>query len=580
MQREAAGSNLWTAVTTTAVGVTSFTDTTVTPGTQYQYRVCATEAAGNTAYSPVQIVTTPSGAPINLAVTVQSAYAVSLTWTNTADSGAQFLIEREVAGSASWTLLTTTAAGATSFTDTTVTPGTQYQYGVCSTEASANAGLLLPTEASGSAGPSLAPAGATMAANTLATGGRNSAYVFSQTVTTAAVLTPGTGFTGATVQPAALGQPGQDMYNENAIARWDVVPYQTFSGTFNVGVVAFDSAGIKEVDFSVNGGAWVAVTTMTLNPQTANTGDAGNPSAGVVEYWATLNAADFADGQIEVRAIAVPVVGQPRVLQGATVGQSDGVESLFLNADAQGSLPHLVRYVSPTGNDATGDGSAGNPFASISAAMKSMDPTDTGGGTAGATIYLTAGSYLYGIIGNWDVFTATTNQWLTITTAPGVSRDRVKLTGSTQNPGMYSKYVHLKNLTITSNTVITMSSGYKAYLWVDGCNLAGPGVNVDGDWTNGSWTGEYFTDSEASNCKNGFITANLVRNCYAHNLGSWSFANDGLLVNGLADNINQPAGTGWHPNVDYSERPNAITYGLVATNNIARKDCIMKAMFR
>src|SRR4029079_500806 len=107
------------------------------------------------------------------------------------------------------------------------------------------------------------------------------------------IVRPGTGFTGATPQPLAVGDPSPAGYDAKAVARWDVVPYQTFAGDFNVGVVAFHMNGIDRVEFSVDGGSWTAVSAMTLNPQ-----------VNVVEYWATLRAGSFAqDGQIELRAI-------------------------------------------------------------------------------------------------------------------------------------------------------------------------------------------------------------------------------------------------------------------------------------
>jgi len=80
--------------------------------------------------------------------------------------------------------------------------------------------------------------------------------------------------------PATQGDYVANGYsqNENAIARWDVVPYQTFTGNFNVGVVAFATVlggnQLDHVAFAVNGGAWVNVSAMTANPQTVNTSEA------------------------------------------------------------------------------------------------------------------------------------------------------------------------------------------------------------------------------------------------------------------------------------------------------------------
>src|SRR3569832_656361 len=49
------------------------------------------------------------------------------------------------------------------------------------------------------------------------------------------------------------------------IARWDEVPYQTFTGTLPVGVVAFHIGGVDRVVFSVNGGPSATVRAMTRN---------------------------------------------------------------------------------------------------------------------------------------------------------------------------------------------------------------------------------------------------------------------------------------------------------------------------
>ncbi len=170
------------------------------------------------------------------------------------------------------------------------------------------------------------------------------------------VLQPGTGFTAPTGPQAAVGDPTAQGHSENAIARWDVVPYQTFTGMFSIGVVAFDISGIKEVDFSVNGGAWTGVTSMTMNPQT-----------NVNEYTASLNAANFADGAVEVSAIPrlMPNVGVPRVL-----------DSLALYANAGGSLTGGAVYVSQTGSNGN-LGTQASPFGTN--LDKALDAVSDGG---------------------------------------------------------------------------------------------------------------------------------------------------------------------------------------------------------
>ena len=90
----------------------------------------------------------------------------------------------------------------------------------------------------------------------------------------AIILRLGSGFTGPTLEPGPVGTPGEEGYDAKAISRWDVVPYQVFGGTFEIGVVAFHMIGIDRVEFSVEGGPWQAVNEMALNPRT-----------GIKEYW-------------------------------------------------------------------------------------------------------------------------------------------------------------------------------------------------------------------------------------------------------------------------------------------------------
>lgn len=143
------------------------------------------------------------------------------------------------------------------------------------------------------------------------------------------VLQPGTSAPGswqATLQPAAVGSAGNYGYTAKAIARWDIIPYQTFSATFDIGVVSYHCAEIDRVEFAVNGGEWQSVDAMSLNNRTNE-----------LEYTVQLDASLFASsGPVEVRAVAYPVVGIPLVL-----------DSMYLVVD-KGNLTWPVRYVDST----------------------------------------------------------------------------------------------------------------------------------------------------------------------------------------------------------------------------------------
>lgn len=171
----------------------------------------------------------------------------------------------------------------------------------------------------------------------------------------AAEIIPGSGWVGPTAQPSRVGDALADYNDANTIARWDVIPYQDFNTNLNVGVVAFHSADINYVSFSVENGTWVNVSSMTLNSQT-----------GVTEYWVTLNPADFNDVNIEVRAIAYPKTGYPRLLEGLT---------LYANHGKMFDSP--VRYVASDGNDSNDGLTSTTAKQTILAAFKSIYPNGT-----------------------------------------------------------------------------------------------------------------------------------------------------------------------------------------------------------
>lgn len=377
-------------------------------------------------------------------------------------------------------------------------------------------------------------------------------------------LTPGTGFTGETPQPAPVGyDPSLPVeqrprgWDAKAIARWDVVPFQTFDGDFNVGVVAFHMNGIDRVEFSVNGGPWLPVYQMTRNEQTANHSDIGVQTDGVVEYWATLRAADFADGPVEVRAIAWPKVGEPRLLEG-----------LELYADPSRTLSQVVRWVAPDGSDTTGDGSEDNPFATMRRAAASIAEI-LDGGTGGGTVYLKAGDHVWA--GPWSGDLKADRAFLTISAAPGVGVDQVRITASPDEVS-YRMNVRLHRLhRITLRTRLGASNHMQPVVWVEKCILQG-GHNLDNMifFSTATWPGGiYATETTVKDVMNGISGAVLQRNVRVENIGSDSFQNTRMVLNCTVDGIDK-GDTAAHPDIAQwhitSPLDNVIYYGMKATN--------------
>jgi hypothetical protein len=357
-------------------------------------------------------------------------------------------------------------------------------------------------------------------------------------------IVPGKGFTAPTAEPARSGDgPGADA---QAIARFDVVPFQVISDAIAIGVVAFHVNGIDRVEIAAQGGPWTAVRSMTRNPET-----------GVWEYWATLRAADVADGPIEVRAVAYPTRGRPRVLDG-----------LRLFANAHGTLRHVERFADATkGDDARGDGSAARPYRSIFAAARAVGEAGGAHGADGGVVRLAAGDYDFAGRPSYSVAPpTTTHAWLTIAPAPGVSSEAVRITSSTVDGAVATKLLRLENLTV-HRAEITAPTPLGASIWFDGCALSGSGRtdNVTFAGPTSFTGGIYATNTTIRDCRDGFDRAALQRNVHLANLGSDAFDDPALVVDCTVDGIDS-TGTDAHPDVVQFNGcfDDTIVYGLRA----------------
>jgi fibronectin type 3 domain-containing protein len=111
---------------------TTFSDTGVTSGTSYSYRVRATDAAANlSAYSNVSSATPPDTlsptAPTTLTATAASGTQINLSWTASTDNVGVlgYLIERcSGTGCATFAQIAAPAGTGTTFSDTGLTQGT------------------------------------------------------------------------------------------------------------------------------------------------------------------------------------------------------------------------------------------------------------------------------------------------------------------------------------------------------------------------------------------------------------------------------------------------------------------------
>jgi len=122
----------WTPFPPIAANMTSFSDTTVAPNSNYWYRVYASDGIVNSPYSnTVEVLTpdVPPAAPSDLTATIISATQIDLAWTDNALTEDGFIIERSDNGG-SWNQVDQVGVDTMAYSDVTVSPATDYQYRV------------------------------------------------------------------------------------------------------------------------------------------------------------------------------------------------------------------------------------------------------------------------------------------------------------------------------------------------------------------------------------------------------------------------------------------------------------------
>ncbi|MCY3714372.1 MAG: fibronectin type III domain-containing protein [Gemmatimonadetes bacterium] len=121
--------------------VTEYTDSGLSPHTQYNYRVLAYNASGLSSMSNSAVVKpSPPAAPSSLTAEVLSATEISLSWTDNADNEREFRIERKFtsASDSTYSQVGTASENATTYADGDLQEGTGYTYRVLAHNAGGN----------------------------------------------------------------------------------------------------------------------------------------------------------------------------------------------------------------------------------------------------------------------------------------------------------------------------------------------------------------------------------------------------------------------------------------------------------
>ena len=113
----------------TSGSTATYTDTTVVADNTYFYRVQALNASVSTAFSNVvtENIPAPPATPSNGHATLITATTVDLAWTNNATNADEYKIFREIVGG-TFTQIATLPGNATTYDDSNLTPGTNYDY--------------------------------------------------------------------------------------------------------------------------------------------------------------------------------------------------------------------------------------------------------------------------------------------------------------------------------------------------------------------------------------------------------------------------------------------------------------------
>jgi hypothetical protein len=152
VERSTDGGTTWSPLATVGTNVPAYTNSGLPSATTYQYRVITLSAAGESAPSTVASGATRLAAVGGIAITSTALNAIGIRWNDIAlETG--YRIERSNNGT-TWSTLANVVANQTTYTDTTVSPLTEYYYRVFGT---AGAALSLNPSYAFTATPATAP---------------------------------------------------------------------------------------------------------------------------------------------------------------------------------------------------------------------------------------------------------------------------------------------------------------------------------------------------------------------------------------------------------------------------------------
>ena len=141
IQRKQGATGTYVTIKTTVANVTSYTDkdSAIRDGILYYYRVCATNAAGDSAFSNEASGTTPLAKPTSATATAVSSSQINLTWIDNSSSETGYEIDRKKTATGTYTRIAQVGANVQSYSDTNgLDSNTRYYYRVRATNGTIN----------------------------------------------------------------------------------------------------------------------------------------------------------------------------------------------------------------------------------------------------------------------------------------------------------------------------------------------------------------------------------------------------------------------------------------------------------
>lgn len=266
IERKGPGDADFVEIFVTAANATSFTNTGLAQTSTYLYRVRATNALGDSAYSSTAGGTTHDVAPAapgSLNGTALSATQINLNWTDLSNNEQGFAIYRKAPGESTYTQIGSTTAGVVTFSNTSgVTPSTLYTYRVRAFNSGGESGDSNTTSAWSGSVPEIVMDNGDATGVTI-TGSWN-------------VQTGGTPYNGNALIDGNSGKGSKSVRFTPTILATGVyevfVRYTAASGRADnvpVDVIHADGTTTVTVNQRVSGGTWVSLGQFRLTTGTA-----------------------------------------------------------------------------------------------------------------------------------------------------------------------------------------------------------------------------------------------------------------------------------------------------------------------